>query len=223
MSWLRTDDTEVLDDRIGDLADREYRSWHALLQYIEREANEDGIIHETRVKRAAFVTPTGTKSVTKRDISHFKNLELLEDVSGISDDRLKELKIPRPEGHGWLRPTNWERFNPPRDRTNAERQRRYRETLRNGQRNALHNGPSAAPVTDETRARARTRRDVDVEQEQDQDPATAIAEDTRENGAHTTTTNAEVAQEITASLVQAGRSPSAETNPDDDPADREKP
>jgi hypothetical protein len=31
MSWLRVDDSEVLDDRIGDLTDREYRAWHALL------------------------------------------------------------------------------------------------------------------------------------------------------------------------------------------------
>ena len=131
MPWLRVDDGEVLDDRIGDLTDREDRARHALLQYLAREHSETGIFHAQRSKRVIFSTPKGVLSLTTKVLSRLIELGLVQRVQDLSDEYLESLGIERPEGPEWLRPSHWERYNPPRDTTNAARQRRYRETLRN--------------------------------------------------------------------------------------------
>lgn len=148
MSWLREDSGEVLDDRIGDLQDREYRALHALRQYVAREANETGMLHEKRANRAVFSTPRGMRTCTATILGRLIQLGLVVHVETLTDEYLDVLGVTRPEGPGWLRISQWEKYNPPRDRTRAERQRRWRDAQRNAVTNASHNtvtnGPSRA-------------------------------------------------------------------------------
>ena len=145
MSWGRTDDSKVLDPDIGSLTDTEYRSHDALLQYCLREHRDTGIFHESELRHAIYATPRGPKATTRKHLSRLAELTLVTTRDDYTDEELNALDISWPNRDGHYRIRNWEKFNPPRDLTAAERKRRERANKAKQPRD------SHTKVTDESR------------------------------------------------------------------------
>lgn len=145
MAWGRVDDREVLDGKIGLLTDREYRSRHALLQLCSREHRDTGVFGREEISLAIYATPGGPRATSKKELARFVELDLVKPRSAYTDDEIEALDIDWPADSVLLRIHKWEKYNPPRDRTNAQRQERHR----NGASNAVTN----AEETDASRTR----------------------------------------------------------------------
>ena len=158
MAWTRIDDHEALDSRVGELTDAEYRARHALMQLCSREYREHGIFPPTRIVAAAYATPKGPRALTPKQLAKLQELDFVRGRDGYSDEDIDDLGLHEwPEGH--LRIHRWERYNPPRDKTNAQRQLRYRQRhndVSNGVSNAVTNDDDNGPVTP-PRAQPRAR------------------------------------------------------------------
>lgn len=126
MSWLRIDDGEVLDSRIGSLTDAEYRGRHALMQLCAREYREHGLFPVRDIVHAVYSTEKGPRCLTPKGLRRLHALDLVRDQNEYADDELEALGIDWPDDDHWMRVHNWERYNPPRDKTATERKRRQR-------------------------------------------------------------------------------------------------
>lgn len=162
MSWLRDEDNECLDPVVGELTDTEYRARRALLQYCAREHRETGVFHEREARHAAYGTPRGPRAVTRPQLARFIALGLVIPINLYKDFEIETLAIERPSGDGWLRPNKWERYNPPRDKTLAERQRRFQAKKRNDVTNGDVTENDGVSNGDETGPRAQPRGRVPV-------------------------------------------------------------
>lgn len=111
MSWGRTHDGKVLDARLGRLTNAEYRGYDALVCYLLRENRDQGTFHPDEINGAVYLTPNGPKHVTKRHLDKLIQVGAVEN----SDEPAKPLTIH-----------NWHLWNPTRDVTAADRQRRHR-------------------------------------------------------------------------------------------------
>lgn len=127
MSWLRTDDREVLDARIGSLDDNLYRAWSALKQFCAREQRDTGIFPVVDIVHAVYATPKGPKSLTSSGLAKLHDLDLVRKQDDYSDEEMGAFDFDWPDEGEWMRVHNWERFNPPRDKTSTERKRRQRK------------------------------------------------------------------------------------------------
>lgn len=137
MSWLRIDDGFTSHAKVASLTDAEFRVWVRLLCYCAK--SQRPIVDE--LPRAEV---TG---LSQGRIARFRELDLLvempsesESISGVTYD---------------LQINDWEKFNPPKDRTQAERAKRYRkrkkvETSRTPSR-------VTSPVTDSDASRVTNR------------------------------------------------------------------
>ena len=152
MAWLRIDDSECLDPDVGELSPVEYQARHALLQYCARKHRDDGVFRDREAVHAVYATPKGARSVTRPQLARFVTLDLVRTLESYTDDELTALEIERPDGTGWLRPNNWERYNPPRDKTAAERQRRAKSRRDSRVSDTVTHGDTTVP-----RAQARVR------------------------------------------------------------------
>lgn len=158
MAWGRTDDRACLDSRVGQLTDPEYRARDALMQFCLREHRDTGIFPAERIVAAAYATPTGPRAVTKKQLEQLKKLGFVREKTDYTDQELEALDIEWPNEEGWLRINAWEKYNPPRDTTNADRQRRYRKrhtvsnTVTQDEGNAVTNAPVTDPRTRAPRA-----------------------------------------------------------------------
>jgi len=107
MAWLRLDDTFLDHPKIIGLTDRDLRTWLTILLYAARYRTGGHIPKPAH--RALTLTPARVTLYTQ---------------AGLLDrDHVDELHIH-----------DWARYNPA-DPTGADRQRRYRDTHRNGNRN----------------------------------------------------------------------------------------
>ena len=142
MSWVREDDGEVLDAKVGKLKSDEYRELHALRQYVAREhAGAGGIFTKADAVSAVYLTPKGARSVSAATLRRLLELGLVRDVHSYSAGELADLdaegrnsateaaadiRMAQIEGAEGLRMNRWERYAVPRDRTRNERQQRYK-------------------------------------------------------------------------------------------------
>ena len=110
MPWLREDDSELLNPKIGKLTDSEYRALHALRQFCAR-ARRDGQFALADLPFSAYLTRTTPKVVTRQQLDTFVRLGLVE---AAGDDYTIH---------------DWQDYNP-KDPTAAERQARYRARTR---------------------------------------------------------------------------------------------
>lgn len=174
VSWLRVDDSECLDPDVGELSPVEYQARHALLQYCARKHRDDGVFRDREAIHAVYATPKGARSVTRPQLARLIALNLVRRLESYTDDELTALGIERPDGTGWLRPRNWERFNPPRDNTAAERQRRYYSRRSSRRENTVSDDVSNG---DETVPRAQARAPVPVPSRNTEPQAVALDAD----------------------------------------------
>lgn len=129
VSWGRVDDRTCLDSRVGQLTDAEYRAREALLQFCLREYRDHGLFPAVAIIHAAYATPKGPKAVTRKQLARLRELGFVLTRDEYSSETLEKLGITWPETeHEWLRINAWEKYNPPRDKTAAERQRRKRQS-----------------------------------------------------------------------------------------------
>lgn len=158
MAWLRLDDHEVLDSRVGQLDDGLYRARHALMQLVARDNRDTGLFRIDSIVHAAYSTPKGPKALTKKGLERLIELGFLRGEEDYTVAELDDLGIEWPRVGQWMRIENWEKYNPPRD-TNAERQARFRKR-RNEESNGDRNVTDNEEVTDASsrrRAGARPR------------------------------------------------------------------
>lgn len=150
MSWVREDDRELLDPRIGQLSGDEYRELHALRQYVAREhPGAAGIFSRRELGSMAYATKRGARSVSPKSLARFLDLDLVRRVGSYSEAELHELETgektnrrvayaeaaaairdAQTEDVELLRCNRWEHYNGGSDRTQAERKRRQRQRLR---------------------------------------------------------------------------------------------
>jgi hypothetical protein len=125
MSWLRVHDGEVLDPRVGELTDGEYRARQALMQFCAREHPEDGLFAAEEIIHAIYTTPRGARSVTRRHLARFQQLGMVRRRAEYSAGEIVALDLQDDweEVDTRLRVHRWERYNPPRE-TSGEIQRR---------------------------------------------------------------------------------------------------
>lgn len=126
MAWLRHDDHEVLDSRIGMLDDGLYRARHALMQLVARDNRDTGLFEVGSIVHAAYSTPKGPKALTRKGLERLYELGFVRAELDYTALELDDLGIEWPRAGDWMRVHNWEKYNPPRD-TNAERQARFRK------------------------------------------------------------------------------------------------
>lgn len=147
MSWVREDDAELLDPRVGALRALEYVELHALRQYVAREhAGAGGIFLEDELRGVGFVSDGRVRSVRRRSLERFEELGLVRRLSSYSPAELDELEHGERTNRRYayqeaaadirealaegledaLRLHRWEHYNAPRDRTAGERKARYR-------------------------------------------------------------------------------------------------
>lgn len=107
MAWLRIDDQCVLNSKIGELTDREFRALFALWSICARTKNA-GLLNIAEAKHAAYTTPQGARSVTLAQVQRFVDLGLLNSL----DEEIVEVN-------------DWQQYQP-KDPTKAERQARWR-------------------------------------------------------------------------------------------------
>jgi hypothetical protein len=120
VSWLREDDHETLDPKIGELTDAEYRALHALRQFVAREYHDTGVFPPERAKHAIYTTPRGPRAPNQGATHKFLKLGLLRNYHSYTDAERVALAITDwPEG--WLRIHHWEKYNAPRGERLAER------------------------------------------------------------------------------------------------------
>lgn len=108
MSWLRIDDAAVLNGKLGDLSDAEWRSLFALWSYCARKRN-GGMFELGELRHAIYTTPSGPKFVRPQHIGRFLELGLVATDDGAV-----------------FSVNDWARYQP-RDPTAADRMRRLRE------------------------------------------------------------------------------------------------
>jgi hypothetical protein len=122
VAWTRHDDGEVLDRKIGELTDAEYRGRHALIQLCAREYKDHGLFPAGDIRFAAWASPKGPRSVTVRMLVRFQELGLVRSRSDYSDDEIVMLGLEHewPEDDDRLRVHNWEKYNPPREVANLD-------------------------------------------------------------------------------------------------------
>lgn len=128
MAWLRLDDHFLEHPKVVGLTDRQLRVHLAVMLYCQRYQT-GGAIPRTALSHLGATPAT---------VSRFLELALWDEQDGL------------------LRVHDFDRYNP-RDPTNAARQKRYREALRNGQSNAPVTEPVTSDVTVLARAGTRAR------------------------------------------------------------------
>ena len=106
MSWLRIDDQMMLNGKVGELSDAEFRALLALWAYCSRKRN-GGAFFARELKHAIYTTAKGPRHVKQ---SHL--------------ERFCELSLVLPDGDAYL-VNDWRTYQP-RDPTSAERQRAWR-------------------------------------------------------------------------------------------------
>jgi hypothetical protein len=117
VTWLRIDDHEALDRRVGELTDPEYRGRHALMQLCAREYRETGLFPPEDIVHAVYATPKGPRAVSKRTLQRLRALDMVRSRDEYEDDEIAALGL----ADEWsstdtrLRVHNWERYNPPRE------------------------------------------------------------------------------------------------------------
>lgn len=177
MTWLREDDRETLDARIGALTSEQYRALHALRQLVAREqdSRDTGIFHQADRVYAVYATPSGPRSLSKKTLERLHDLDLVRGHDDYTTTELEALGIEWPDGGVYYRIHNWEKYNPPRDNTAAERKRRQRARNTNGHvtANVTRDVTDKSRVTDRdshgpSRADARRRNDHDHEDENEE-------------------------------------------------------
>jgi hypothetical protein len=117
VSWLRLDDGVMLNPKVGELTDSEFRSLLGLWSYCARRKNE-GRFKADEMQWAIYVTSKGPANVLQSHLQRFIEVGLIVPRGGKSN--LYEVK-------------DWAHYQP-KDPTAAERQKRYRD--RNAERNA---------------------------------------------------------------------------------------
>lgn len=120
MSWLRHDDSECLDPRIGELDNNLYRARHALMQYVAREHPDTGLFREDHIRHAIYATPKGPRALTRRGLQRLQDLDIIRSRDQYQPHEITALGI-RDWPDGWLRIHHWERYNPPRGDSLDER------------------------------------------------------------------------------------------------------
>lgn len=117
MSWLRLDDGVMLNPKVGELTDPEFRALLGLWSYCARRKNE-GRFKADEMQWAIYVTSKGPANVSQSHLARFIEVGLIVPRGGKAN--LYEVK-------------DWAYYQP-KDPTAADRQKRYRD--RNAERNA---------------------------------------------------------------------------------------
>ena len=128
MAWLRLDDEVVLNPKVGELKDSEFRSLIALWCYCAKRRNE-GLVSMSELSRIILASPSRPRRVSEATILRFIEVGLVDLVEG--EPEMVQVK-------------DWSHYQP-KDPTAADRMRAYR--ARNADRNADRN----ATVTRATR------------------------------------------------------------------------
>jgi hypothetical protein len=139
MAWLRIDDLAVLNPKLGELTDGDFRALLALWSYCARRRN-DGRFKADEIRHASYASPKGAANVDQGHLQRFVQTGLITHRGGKAD--LYEIK-------------DWAVYQP-KDATAAERQRAYRA------RNANRNGDRNENVTSRARIPSRPSKDGTV-------------------------------------------------------------
>lgn len=120
MSWGRIDDREVLDPKIGQLTDREYRAHKALIQYVLRERRNTGTFHPKDIRHAIYDHPNGPRAVKPKELERFKTLGLVRPLDTYTDAEIASFLLGNVANSSptLLRINRWEVYNP--DRSSLE-------------------------------------------------------------------------------------------------------
>lgn len=146
MSWLRLDDSAVINPKIGQLTDRQFRALIALWSYCARRGN-GGRFRISELQHMIIATPRGSSHV-----DHASIMAMI--TAGL---------VTRPRGYaGVLEVKDWAQYQP-KDPTAAERMRRYRarKVLRSVTEGVSDHGATTTPITAATMTRSQAGLDED--------------------------------------------------------------